>query len=88
MPRTRLIEARWMRPHRGPRAVELRYADGSRRVVSHQGSLTLREAAKLLKTYEMAIYRLADRGKVKVLNGDEGFARIMVASLSRVAKEL
>ena len=66
--------------------MELRYADGSRRLIPHGGSVTVREAAKLLKTYELAIHRLAERRKIRILNGAEGFARVPVASLLRLAK--
>jgi hypothetical protein len=82
MPKARLIEARWMRPHRGPRKVALRYADGSQRVVAHDGTLTVGEAAKLLKTYQLSIYRLGQRGKIAIENGDRSFARVSVASLA------
>lgn len=72
-----------MRPHRGPRGVQLVYADGSRRFVPRTGALTVGEATKLLKTYDMAIYRLMGQKKISVRNGDQGFlARISVASLA------
>jgi hypothetical protein len=85
MPKARLIEARWMRPHRGPRGVELRYADGSRRFVPRHGNLTVGEAARLLKTYEVAIYRLGAKGRVAIRNGHQSYAQVSVASLSRLA---
>jgi len=82
MPKARLIEARWMRPHRGRRGVELRYADGSRRFVGHNGILTLGEAAKLLKTYPLAITRMGERDKITIRNGHDSFARVSVSSLT------
>ena len=71
-----------MRPHRGRRGVLLRYADGSRRFVAHNGVLTVGEATKLLKTHQMAIYRLAERKKLVMRNSEHGFARVRVASMA------
>jgi excisionase family DNA binding protein len=81
MPKARLIEARWMRPHRGRKVVQLRYADGSRRLVGLSGTLTVGEAAKLLNIRELQIYRKANRGELAIRNGT-GYARIAVSALA------
>lgn len=69
MARYRLHAARWLRNgwllivYRGVKARE------SRRVVRPGQAVTLAEAAKALKTYRSALYRLVERGQLRINGG-------------------
>ena len=62
----RLKSVRWLKNHR----VEVRYAMSRggmvRRFEGPRGRLSIAEAARALKTYVMMLYRLRDRGRLRL----------------------